>query len=164
MQSEPTRAATVRTAGAGAEAPAIRRGGPGDIEALMPVWAAAARQAHPFVPGEGRGARAREVRGRYLPAADLLIAETAGGPLGFAAVIGDTLAGLFVAPAAQGAGIGRALLAAALEARPGLTVPVFLRNARARDFYRRNGLVEIGRGLDPDTAEVVVHLRREGQG
>jgi putative acetyltransferase len=142
--------------------PTIRRGGAEDVDALMRIWSEAARAAHPFVPGEGRGARAREVRERFLPAADLLVAEEAGRPVGFAAVIGDELAGLFVAPIAQGTGIGRWLLEAALAAHGALTVSVFEKNARGLAFYRRNGFAGTDRGLDPETAEVVVRLAREG--
>lgn len=77
-----------------------------------------------------------------------LVAERAGTVAGMAHAMGDLLAALHVDPAAQGQGIGTALLRAAEErigaghAEARLEVLEF--NARARAFYRRQGWVEAG--------------------
>jgi len=55
---------------------------------------------------------------------------------------GQWLEQLYVAPEAQGSGVGRALLDAAKEASPGgLLLHVFTRNVRARRFYEAAGFV-----------------------
>ncbi len=136
----------------------LRPASPADLEALVAVWSAAARAAHPFLPGEGRGSRARDVRSHHLPRADTLLAEAAGVPVGFAAVAGAELAGLYVRPDWQGLGLGTRLLAAAQAGREPLTATVFLRS-RAPRFYAARGFREIGRGIDVETGEPVLRLR-----
>ena len=83
-----------------------------------------------------------------------LPAELAGGWDAYLARDGDTLVGflalkpadscldqLFVAPAAQGTGVGRALLDFAKRQLPGgLWLHTAAENVRARRFYERNGL------------------------
>ncbi len=139
----------------------LRRAGAEDMPALLEVWAAAARAAHPFVPGEGRGARRRLVAEHFLPRAETTLAEAEGRPLGFASVIEDELAGLYVLPEAQGRGIGRRLLAAASAGRGPLVVTVFARNEGARRFYARTGFAETGRGICGETGEILLRLTRE---
>ena len=68
-----------------------------------------------------------------------------GRPVGFSAVDDGWLQHLYVAPSAQGAGVGRALLADAQAAWPGgLRLHVFSRNVRARRFYEAAGFVLVG--------------------
>ncbi|MDP5305901.1 GNAT family N-acetyltransferase [Paracoccus spongiarum] len=70
---------------------------------------------------------------------------------------------------AAGRGIGRALMAAAQDraaqgGHPGLRVEVGARNRAARDFYRRIGFVEIGRGRFGWPLSPPVVLMRRGPG
>lgn len=85
-----------------------------------------------------------------LPDHRVLVADNGEGrPVGFSAVDGDWLQQLYVHPDHQHAGIGRALLDDAKEARPGgLRLHVFTRNTRARRLYEAAGflLVEQGDG------------------
>ena len=70
----------------------------------------------------------------------VIVAEQRGEIVGFAAVVGGELDGLFVEPDLWGAGIGRALVeAAAYEARSrGLSLTV-IANPSARRFYQSCG-------------------------
>ena len=81
----------------------------------------------------------------HLPPAQIangqvIVAEFASEVVGFAAVVGNELDGLFVEPEMWGGGIGRALLdAAAHQARlRGLSLTV-LANPSARGFYESCG-------------------------
>ena len=81
----------------------------------------------------------------HLPPAQIangqvIVAEVAGEVVGFAAVVGGELDGLFVEPDLWGHGIGKVLAdAATLEARRrGLTLKV-VANPRARGFYESCG-------------------------
>ena len=66
--------------------------------------------------------------------------QQAGRVLGFASVLeGDYLGALFVDPAAQGRGIGTALLEGAREGRDLLTLSVYRKNAGALGFYLARG-------------------------
>lgn len=81
----------------------------------------------------------------HLPPAQIangqvIVAEMGGEMVGFAAVVGGELDGLFVEPDLWGSGIGRLLVkAAAQEARKrGLALTV-IANPRARAFYEQCG-------------------------
>jgi GNAT superfamily N-acetyltransferase len=81
----------------------------------------------------------------HLPPAQIangqvIVAEVNGEIVGFAAVVGGELDGLFVEPDLWGSGIGRALVDAAThEARKrGLALKV-IANPRARRFYENCG-------------------------
>ena len=82
----------------------------------------------------------------YLPEGQIangqvIVAELDGDVVGFAAIVGGELDGLFVEPDLWGHGIGRALVDAAThEARKrGLALQV-IANPRARCFYEHCGL------------------------
>ena len=81
----------------------------------------------------------------HLPPAQVangqvLVAELDGRAVGFAAVVGGELDGLFVEPELWGQGIGRMLVDAATDAarRKGLALTV-VANPTARQFYERCG-------------------------
>jgi GNAT superfamily N-acetyltransferase len=88
-----------------------------------------------------------------LPRADVRIARQGGEPVGLLVLEGDLLADLYVAPAAQGRGVGTALLEHAKRLRPsGLRLWVFVSNTPARAFYARHGFVVAG-GTEGDNEE-----------
>ena len=72
---------------------------------------------------------------------------------------------LYVDPPAQGAGVGSALLDAALEhlrerGFRGVDLWAFADNHHARDFYERRGFAVVEEGSDPRTGAAEVRLRR----
>jgi GNAT superfamily N-acetyltransferase len=88
-----------------------------------------------------------------LPVADAWLAERDGEPVGVLVIEGDLLDQLYVVPAAQGTGVGGALLAHAKSVRPGgLRLWVFVSNEPARAFYAARGFVPIG-GSDGEANE-----------
>ena len=86
----------------------------------------------------------------YLPEGQIangqvIVAEIAGEIVGFAAVVGGELDGLFVEPDLWGGGIGRLLVDAATHEarRRGLALTV-IANPRARRFYENCGFTAEG--------------------
>lgn len=78
------------------------------------------------------------------PEYDVWVAESEVGVLGFAALRGDWLELLYVHPELPARGVGAALIGLVQGVRPGgFGLRVFQGNVRARDFYRRHGLVEM---------------------
>jgi GNAT superfamily N-acetyltransferase len=72
---------------------------------------------------------------------------------------------IYLRPHARGAGLGKALLNAAKQARPqGFELTVFEPNSDALRFYIREGLVEVPQGRKDDTPEGVPTLLMRWQG
>jgi ribosomal protein S18 acetylase RimI-like enzyme len=113
----------------------IRRARPADAEAVARIFRESRADAMPWLPvlhstdedvGYFRGALE----------ADAYVFEEAGDVVGYAVLRGDELHDLYVAPAAQGRGVGSALFARARADRPaGFRLWVFRDNTPARRFY-----------------------------
>ena len=89
-----------------------------------------------------------------LPSRAVTVAERAGTVVGFVAVAGGAIDGLYVAEPARRHGVGAALLAAAKRANlAGLLLWTHVANREARAFYARQGFLELRRATaDPDGA------------
>ncbi|MEQ6901679.1 GNAT family N-acetyltransferase [Nocardioides sp. YIM 152588] len=93
------------------------------------------------------------------------VAEDDDGVVGFVHLTATWLDHLYVAPRAQGQGVGTALLELAQALRPGgFGLWVFESNGPARAFYARHGLVELARtdGADNEEGMPDIHLHWPG--
>lgn len=114
-----------------------------DLEPCMMVWRRSSEHAHSFLGKTELNADAMLVRTLYIPNADITVAERDGRIVGFIALAGTFVGGLFVDPTAHRQGIGRQLMQHA-ETRSGpLTLEVYVANQGARAFYRALGYREI---------------------
>lgn len=138
----------------------IRRYAAADENAAVDVWSRAGSLAHPFIPGEGEGERARKMREVYLVHAENWVAETDGRVVALLGLLGAEIGGLFVAPEAQGTGVGRRLVEHAAALHGALTLEVYEKNSAARSFYTRMGFVEESRRVDEEYDEVMLKLTR----
>ncbi|WP_030411522.1 GNAT family N-acetyltransferase [Streptomyces sp. NRRL S-1448] len=139
----------------------IRRYRDADQDVVIDLWSRAVRRAHPFIKGEGEGERARILREVYLVRAENWVAERAGTVVGLLGLLpGGEIGGLFVAPEAQGGGVGRQLVEHAAARYGALTLEVFERNARARRFSAHLGFTERGRRVDEETGHLLLVLER----
>jgi len=82
-----------------------------------------------------------------------------GRVVGFCVREDDNITGLYVARRWRNSGIGKRLLDLAREERTWITVWAYDANTRARKFYRREGLVEIGREIQQGTGLIDVEHR-----
>ncbi|MBA4492070.1 GNAT family N-acetyltransferase [Paracoccus sp. S1E-3] len=95
------------------------------------------------------------------------VAEGEDGLIGFVAIKPEAryLAELFVCPKHLQSGIGKALLDEAKRAMAdGFTLFTTSRNARARRFYEREGLILDHEGPHPRWGHPVTHYRWTGSG
>lgn len=102
-----------------------------------------------------------------MPRATVVVAERDGEVLGFAHPAEGWLNALYVAPPAQGTGVGSALFEHSMSLQPqGFDLWVFQRNARALDFYARYACVEVRRTDGEDNQErepdVLLHWAPQG--
>ncbi len=117
-----------------------------DARAVADVHVAA-RASMTYLPELHTPAETREwVATVLFGTCELAVAESPEGVVGYAAVRGGHLEHLYVAPGAQGLGIGSRLLGWAKDASPdGLELWVFERNVRATAFYEARGFSVVRR-------------------
>jgi GNAT superfamily N-acetyltransferase len=121
---------------------ALRAGRASDAAAIATIHVESRTRAMPWLPVvHPLDDVVKHMAGTVLVHQQVWVAEAASRPVGFAAVGGDMLNHLYIAPDWQGRGIGGALLDAALLGRDRLELWVFQRNERARTFYERRGFV-----------------------
>ena len=133
-----------------------------DPTCLSALWYAASLQAHAFLGQDKLLEHKRLIETRYLPMAETWVAEAPdGAPLGFISLLDGYVGGLFVAPAAQGRGIGRALLDQARARCGALDLEVYVENPRALRLYLAYGFREISRRAvdDEGLPHANIHLR-----
>lgn len=138
--------------------PRIRPYADADDDDVLDVWYAASLVGHPFLSSDFLGAERQRLAEQYLPASETFVFEEAGHVVGFVAMIGREVGGLFVAPDWQSQGVGRQLLDHVRSSRPVLEVNVFEANTRARRFYEAYGFVVVGRQISEVAGEPELHL------
>ena len=139
----------------------------GDAGALAGIFVAARHAAMPWLPEPHDLDGIRRYLATVVADAEVLVVRHADAPAGFLALRGATIEHLYVDPAAQRAGIGTALIAAAKARRPeGLELWVFQRNEGTRAFYARRGFTEVERtdGARNEEREPDMRLAWSGAG
>ena len=118
-----------------------------DTDALITIWDKAEPLAHPFLSDEVRDQVRRDTVNIYLPNAETWVLENDGAPVGFIAMIGTEIGGLFLDPSEQGKGLGRQMVDHIVAIKGPLTVEVFKDNKIGLPFYERYGFVVTGEGV-----------------
>ena len=108
-----------------------------DTDALVLIWQNANAVAHSFLADDFVAQVAQDMRNIYLPNAETWVLEQDGNPLGFIALVGTEIGGLFLEPSFHGRGFGKALVDQAVAIHGSLCVEVFEKNAIGRRFYDR---------------------------
>lgn len=137
----------------------IRKYNAEDLAELLDVWYDASQIAHPFLTRDFLGQERRNVIQKYLPIAETWVFEEEGQVVGFIALIGNEVGGIFVTPRRHGQGIGRALMDHARASRSHLDVEVFEANEIGRAFYHAYGFKVIRPVVHEETGEPVLRLR-----
>ncbi len=123
-----------------------------DAKVVMQIWLEGNVEAHDFVPREYWASQYHLVRQQLLQA-DIYVYEQEKEIQGFAGMVGDYLAGIFVDGKYRCMGIGKSLLEYIKKIHPMFSLRVYQKNERAVDFYLREGLLVVSEGVDEDTAE-----------
>jgi len=134
-----------------------------DYDEIVRVWLEASLQAHSFIPLEYWHEHCSDMREVWLPLSDILLGyvdDTKGTLVGFAALVDDALAALFVEPQYQGQGIGSRLLGTAIKICPSLSLTVYAENIRAIAFYTKYGFTCVDERTEEDTGHTVYVMSR----
>ena len=142
----------------------IRSAHPDDADVVARIFRESRAEAMPWLPVVRTWDEVRAYFGGGVLGGEAWVSEGEGGVLGFAVLDRDGLHHLYVAPAAQGRGVGSALFATAQQARPGgFELWVFRDNSRARRFYEARGCRVIretdGAGNEERTSDVLYEWR-----
>jgi putative acetyltransferase len=129
-----------------------------DTDALVLIWQKANALAHSFLADDFVEQVGQDMRNIYLPNAETWVLEENETPLGFIALVGDEIGGLFLEPSFHGRGFGRALVDHAAALRSPLRVEVFEKNAIGRHFYDRYGFIETERYAHEASGEVTIKM------
>ena len=121
-----------------------------DTQILSRIWLDASLLAHPFIGTQRLREQQRLIEDTYLPLSETFVGAQAGDPVGFISLLDSFIGGLFVAPAQQGKGIGRRLIAHALDLKGELSLEVYTANEQAMRFYRSLGFLEVSRRSTDD--------------
>lgn len=109
-----------------------------ELDILMEIWLAANLEAHSFVSKKFWLDNTAAVR-EQLPEADLYIYLKDDKIIGFAGLIDNYLAGIFVESNFRNQGIGKKLLTSIKKNHQTLTLSVYQKNQKAYRFYLNQG-------------------------
>ncbi|KRP46372.1 putative acetyltransferase [Pseudomonas libanensis] len=117
-----------------------------DYERLTQIWEDSVRATHDFLPGSYIDLLKNLVLTRYLDAVMLICTKDSRQRItGFAGVAAGKVEMLFIDPQYRGQGLGRQLLAYAIEHMNAEELDVNEQNPLALGFYLKQGFEVIGR-------------------
>lgn len=116
-----------------------------DTRTLSAIWLEASLIAHPFIGRQRLLEQRLIIEDKYLPNSETWVACQENKALGFISLLDKFVGGIFVAPGQQGKGVGRQLIAYALERKGQLTLEVYTQNEQALRFYKSLGFREVSR-------------------
>jgi putative acetyltransferase len=144
----------------------VRSGQSSEIHVLVDIWLRSVRATHGFLSEQDIAALEPVVREQVLPKLEVwVLCDEEHTPIGFMALNGNSLEGLFVDPSHIGAGGGRLLLEHARRLKGALLVDVNEQNPAALRFYLANGFEVIGRSETDSGGRPfpLLHLREAGR-
>ena len=130
-----------------------------DLEAVLSSWENTQKIAHSFLPEDFQTQEMINIQELYLPNADTWVVEDDNIVVGFIALIGNEIGGLFLQPTHHGKKLGKMMVDKAQELHGGLVVDVFEKNLIGRDFYTKYGFKLVEEKKHEQTGEKVLRLK-----
>lgn len=137
----------------------IRQYTEADLSGVLSSWENASKIAHPFLSEEFLDKERYNIPNVYLPNADTWVADVNGAVVGFIALIGNEVGGIFVEPEFHGRGLGKALMDKAQEIHGNLEVEVFQANSIGCKFYSRYGFEPLMEKKHGETGNTLLRLK-----
>jgi putative acetyltransferase len=141
----------------------IRTASEADFDTLTELWEQSARSSHAFMADDEFVELRPHIRDLLLPSMDVWVAESGDETLGFVGARDEHVELLYVAPGAQGRGIGPRLLAHLAGGDGPRSVEVYADNSVGLGFYLSQGFRETRRNPTDAAGRAfpIVHLERD---
>lgn len=111
-----------------------------DYDRMVEIWLEASIKAHNFIPAKYWEDGVSDMRTVYLPQSQSWVYEDEQQQIqGFASVLDNHIAALFVNSQLQGRGIGSLLIRFLKTTSRKLSLNVYADNKEAVDFYKKHG-------------------------
>lgn len=130
-----------------------------DLDAVLSAWENAQNIAHPFLPEKFQAQEKINVETLYLPNAETWVVEAGHEVVGFIALIGNEIGGLFLQPLYHGKKLGKLMVDKARDLHGNLEVEVFEKNLMGRKFYAKYGFESLAEHMHAQTNEKVLRLQ-----
>lgn len=124
-----------------------------DGRAVVELWYEASIIAHDFIEASYWQAKKEDMEHVYIPNSETYLYEKEKQLLGFVSLVDNYIAAIFVAPSAQGKGIGKELMQFIKQQRSTLELGVYAKNTDSIAFYKKQGFVVVEEKLDESTGE-----------
>lgn len=128
-----------------------------DIERIIDIWEATNINAHNFIRKE-YWINSRPIVQEMLPLADIYVINNDISTVGFIGINQQHIEGIFIDQEYQSYGYGKQLLDFVKEMNCELSLTVYEKNHRAREFYKREGFTELSRSVDENTNELEIKM------
>lgn len=128
-----------------------------DLDRIMELWLNTNISAHSFIKSEYWTNNYDSVK-TMMPSATIYVYEENSVVQGFAGLMNNYIAGIFVSLHFQSKGIGKKLLDYAKAKNNELSLSVYKKNDRATNFYLRECFTVSKEQLDEDTGEMELSL------
>lgn len=132
---------------------AIREMHQNEVSKLADLWLSTSLKAHDFIPAEYWIENRTLMAEKYLPNAEVYVADNEGNILGFVALVDNHIASIFVDNEKQGKGIGSSLLNYVKKLSTELTLNVYQKNRSSVNFYQSKGFKILSETIDETTGE-----------
>lgn len=124
----------------------------------MSAWENTQELAHPFLSKDFQSQEEKNIRETYLPNVETWVVEDDNEVVGFIALIGNEIGGLFLQPSQHGKKLGKMMVDKARELHGDLVVEVFKKNLIGRSFYEKYGFIFVEEKKHEQTGEQVLRL------
>jgi putative acetyltransferase len=131
-----------------------------DLDKVMELWLETNISAHSFIEKK-YWIENFEVVKNIMPNANIYIYEETDVIQGFAGLMDNYIAGIFVSEKLQSKGIGEKLLDYIKSKYSQLSLNVYKNNERAVKFYLREGFLISNEQVDKNTGEIELEMRWE---
>lgn len=132
-----------------------------DLDDVMTIWYQSQSIAHPFLSEDFVNQVKIMMLEKFIPNSKTWVYELEGCLVGFIAMMGNEIGGLFVSPNSQSNGIGTLLVNHVSQFYENLEVEVFHENKIGRPFYVKQGFTALSEYIDKSTNQKVIKMQRQ---